>query len=481
MVSQDAGKIPASAWKVVAILSSIATMAMYAETMLMPAIPDLISDFKISYSTSSWILSVYLLVGAVMTPISGKLSDIYGKKKMLLIIMIIYTAGVAAGGFVTNIYLMLLVRGIQGLGISMFPIAFGIVREQFPREKIAIGQGIITSMFATGAVIGLVAGGNIIEQFGWRATFFSIVPIAVSLVIIISKHIHTEQIQGSENDESNRKVAIDVKGAVALAVAVTSFLLALTYLETGDAGSMQIPLFLTAGILSVSAFIFVEKRVKSPLVDFRLMLHRTILPANIMIMIVGFSTFMVFQTIPVLVRSPEPLGFGESAVNTANVQLPFALVLLVFGPTSGLIIARLGSLKPIIAGSIITTAGFFSLVAFHSTEFAVSSNLSVIATGLSLTSVGVMNVIILSTPKEFSGITFGMSSLIRIMGSSIGPALAGMYMQTNQSTLKVDGVVGSFPSAESYTLIFLTAAICSLASIALAVLLRSKASALRIE
>src|SRR5437016_9156152 len=95
------------------ILSSIAAMVMYGETMLVPAIPDLIKDFSISYSTSSWILTTYLIAGAIMTPISGKLSDIYGKKRVLLIIMIIYAAGVSAGGFTTNIYSMLLVRLVQ--------------------------------------------------------------------------------------------------------------------------------------------------------------------------------------------------------------------------------------------------------------------------------------------------------------------------------------------------------------------------------
>jgi MFS family permease len=92
-------KISRRAWQVTAILSSVATMVMYAETMLIPAIPDLIKDFDISYSTSSWILATYLVAAAVMTPISGKLSDIYGKKKILLIIMVIYTASVSLGGF----------------------------------------------------------------------------------------------------------------------------------------------------------------------------------------------------------------------------------------------------------------------------------------------------------------------------------------------------------------------------------------------
>src|SRR5919199_1582305 len=181
--------IPASAWKVLAILSCIATMVMYAETMLIPAIPDLIRDFHVSYSMSSWILTAYLVSGAVMTPIAGKLSDIYGRKKILLIIMVIYAVGVCLAGFSSNIFFMLIARAIQGIGMSMFPIAFGIVRDKFPREKISIGQGVITSMFASGAVIGLLVGGIIIQNYGWRTTFFTIIPVAAVLLLIIRRFI----------------------------------------------------------------------------------------------------------------------------------------------------------------------------------------------------------------------------------------------------------------------------------------------------
>jgi MFS family permease len=509
-------KIPSYAWKVLAILSCIATMVMYAETMLIPAIPDLIKEFHVSYSMSSWILTAYLISGAVMTPIAGKLSDIYGRKKILLIIMVIYAVGVSTAGFATNIYFMIIARAIQGIGMSMFPIAFGIIRDQFPREKISIGQGVITSMFASGAVIGLSVGGFIIQDYGWRATFFTIIPIAIALLLIIRHFIHVNQDeqqeyhQGKHEQQShvtnkdpqknidnaksnNGKSAnqIDIKGALLLAIAITSFLLVLTFIETSGSSnsttsigntydndnntSIQIVAFLIVGIISLLLFIIIERRSKHPLVDFRLMLNKSILPANLIIMIVGMSMFMVFQTIPILVRNPEPIGFGENAISTGKVQLPFAIILLIFGPTSGFIISKLGSLKPIIAGTIITAIGFFGLLILHSTEFLVSVNLAILSTGLSLTSVGAMNVIILSTPKQFSGISLGMSSLMRIIGASIGPALAGMFMQTHQSILNINGVVQYFPSTISFNLIFLSAAVLSIASIALAILLRQKA------
>ena len=165
-------------------------MAMYAETMLIPAIPTLISDFDVSYGLSSWILTSYLIAGAVMTPIAGKLSDIYGRKKILLIIMAIYTVGVSLGGFASDFLTMIIARTIQGIGLGMFPIAFSIIRDQFPRERISITTGIITSMFAAGSVIGLSVGALIIHEFGWKMTFFTIIPISIMLLLMIRKYIH---------------------------------------------------------------------------------------------------------------------------------------------------------------------------------------------------------------------------------------------------------------------------------------------------
>jgi MFS family permease len=517
--STSSVKIPAYAWKMLAILSCIATMVMYAETMLIPAIPDLINDFHVSYSISSWILTAYLIAGAVMTPIAGKLSDIYGRKKTLLVIMVIYAIGVSLAGFASDIYFMIFARVIQGIGMSMFPIAFGMIRDQFPREKISIGQGVITSMFASGAVLGLTVGGIIVQDYGWQSTFFTIIPIAIALLLIIWRFVHLidrrdeDQSQkrsrilegdnasktSSQGDNSTMPKAssqIDIKGAITLAITVASFLLVLTLLETSGSNIMAangndnypsnakssalvLP-FLIIGVMAFVFFVIIERKEKYPLVDFKLMLHKSILPANLIIMLVGFSMFMVFQTVPILVRNPEPFGFGGDAISAGKVQLPFAIVLLIFGPTSGFIVSKLGSLKPIIAGTLMTTAGFIGLLMFHSTELSVSANLGILSTGLSLTSVGAMNVIILSTPQQFSGISLGMSSLMRIIGASIGPALAGMYMQTNQTLLNVNGVMNYFPSSVSFNLIFFSAIMASVVSIALAITLRREATKMAI-
>ena len=477
-------KVPASAWKVLAVLSSIATMVMYAETMLIPAIPDLIREFNVSYGMSSWILTAYLIPGAVMTPIAGKLSDIYGKKRVLLIIMAVYIVGIAIAGFSTNIYMLFFARAIQGIGMAMFVIAFGIIRDQFPREKLSVGQGVISSMFASGAVIGLLAGGAIVAHYGWHATFFTTIPIAVLLFVVIWRFNYEVRQESGNQVKASVDIPkiIDYKGAVALAVLVTSFLLALTMLETASErnSGITITLFVGAGSAALALFILIEKRVKAPIIDFKLISHAAILPSNLIIMIVGFSMFMVFQTIPVLVRNPDPVGFGGDAAMAGLVQLPFAIVLLVFGPTAGLIVQKMGSLKPVILGTSITTIGFVFLLSFHSDLYYVSAGLAILSTGLSLTNVGALNVTLLATPAQFTGMSLGTNTLLRIVGSSIGPALAGVYMQMYQSGIAVEGATTNYPSMQAYDSIFLTASVLSLASVALAIYLKKRVAGMSI-
>ena len=481
-VEKQTDIINRSAWTTLVILSCLGLITMYGETMVLPAIPDFIRDFNISYNTSSWILSSYLIAGAVMTPIAGRLSDIYGKKKILLIVMAVYSTGILAGGFANSIEFMLAARAAQGVGMSMFPIAFGIIREILPEKKLAIGQTIFSSTFSGGAVVGLIVGATIIQNFGWQATFFSIFPIAVILGLVIRKLIQVRNLATSEvkvdgggvrNDENSsvKTQTIDLKGTVALAVTIISFLAGISFLESNinDTGFQVAGLFSVAAV-SLAVFIVIEKKVDSPLLDLKLMTHKMILPATIILMMVFLCMFMVYQTIPILVRSPQPLGFGGDPLVTASVQLPFMIVLLVGTIMSGFILNKVGNTRLTLLGTIISAIGFFSLLLFHSTEFMVSVTLAIIAAGLSLSITGGFNVVLLSAPIQATGIALGMALLLNLVGMSIGPSIAAMFQQMYQGT--VEGVAGEqFPTQDAYNLIFLTAALISMASIALSLAL----------
>jgi MFS family permease len=470
-----------SGWSILVILSCLGLIVMFDETMILPAIPDFIRDFNISYSTSSWLLSAYIIAAAVMTPIGGKLSDIYGKKKILLIIMAVYAIGIMAGRFATNIEFMIAARVAQGVGMAMFPIAFGIIREVLPEKRLAIGQTIFSSTFSGGAVVGLVGGAVIIQNFGWQATFLAILPVTIALWLIILKFVRIKsqpttelgvEAGGISNGNASNDRTIDIKGTLALAVTIITFLAGISFLEDiggGDnsSGVYQVAGLFAASAVSLVAFISIEKRVHSPLLDFKIMTSKSFLLPTIILMLVFMSIFMVYLTIPVMVRSPEPFGFGGNALAVASVQLPFMIVLLIGTIASGFILNRVKNTKLMLLGTAISTIGFFVLLAFHSTENLVSIGLTILAAGLALSISGGFNVILLSVPMQVTGIALGMTLLLNLVGMSLGPALSGAFQETYKGT--APGVAGFFPTDHAYSLIFITAALVSLASVVMAI------------
>jgi MFS family permease len=500
---QETGYIPSN-WKLVlAILSFIGVVVMFDETMILPAIPDLIHQFNITYSTSIWILSSYIIAGAVMTPIAGKLSDLYGRKKILLIVMTIYSIGLLSGRFSTNIELMVISRIAQGVGIAMFPIAFGIIRDVIPMEKLAIGQTIFGSTFAGGAAVGVVVGAIIIQNYGWAATFLAIFPISIALLCIVWRFIklpddsnesNLEQISDNGHMVENTneiteqdvdKIAkntrmdinshsliqkIDLKGTLALAITIVSFLAGISMLENIHISTaIQIGVLFIISAISLIVFVMIERRATLPILDLNLITDRLFVTPIIVLMIVSMSIFMVYQTIPVLVRSPLPLGFGGDALASANIQLPFMIVLFVGTILSGFLLNKIGNIRLLVFGTAISAIGFLSLFLFHSSDPWVAAGLTVISCGLALSMAGVFNLILISVPMRLTGIALGMTVLLNMIGISIGPAIGGIFQQLNQGT--VTRILGSFPNANAYNMIFLTALVLSVFSFVLAILI----------
>jgi MFS family permease len=472
-------KISNDAWITLAILSLIGLVIIYGETMIIPAIPDLIQDFNIPYNTTAWILTAYLIAGAVSTPLVGKLSDIYGKKRILLIVMIIYTIGTSFGIICNDISTMIIVRIIQGIGMSVFPIAFTIIREKFPENKLSIAQGILTSLFAVGGVIGLSLGAITIEYFGWRSTFISISPLALILTLTIMRAVHVKEQEKNDDDNGNddnitiqSRKNIDIKGAIALTFTISSFLISITLLgnsyssDVNDANNdttnlSLVILFSVISVLSLFLFVLFQRRTHNPLIDLNLLKDRILLPTNILLMTIGISMFMIYQTITIFIRNPPPSGFGGTAIDAANVQLPFMLLSLIISVLSGFLISRFGNIKPTIIGSIISVIGFSSLFIYHSTEFEIIINLSIIAVGLSLAEVGGFNITLVSVSPKIGGISMGITVLLFLIGMSIGPAIAGIFLEAFQSPIMLNEISYSFPSKFSYDMIFFTAALIS--------------------
>jgi MFS family permease len=477
------------AWFTLAILSSTLLTVFFSETMLLPAIPEIIQDFNITYGTAAWIFSAYLIVAAVMTPVAGRLSDLYGKKKVLLTLLAIYIAGLTAGGFADNITFLLATRIIQGVGLAAVPAAFSLLRDTFPPARLAIAIGVFGSAYSAGSVVGLLGGASIIQSFGWHATFLAIVPFSALVTLMIARFVKenrqnqsiiTKAPKNTLDKRGGGSLPIDVKGVLALSATITSFLIALTLIQIGISSENlpQIATAFAASAISLAVFVVIERKTVPPFVDLRLLRHMILLPSYILLISTGIAMFMIYPTIVQLVRSPVPLGFGGDAVDAANVQLSFMVMFLIFASVTPFIINKIGSVRPAIIGAIISLVGGVGLLAFHSTEFAVSANLAVIASGLSLTMTATWNMVVSSSPKEFTGISVGVGALLLFIGMAIGPALAGVYMESKET---VEGVQGSFPSPGSYDTVFLTAGLLSAVSLVFGLVLRRKAAKKEIE
>jgi MFS family permease len=471
------------AWVTLALLSSTLLTVFFSETMLLPAIPEIIQDFNITYGTAAWIFSAYLIVAAVMTPVAGRLSDLYGKKKVLLVLLTIYITGLVSGGFADNISTLLVTRIIQGVGLAAVPAAFSLLRDTFPPAKLAIAVGVFGSAYSAGSVVGLLVGASIIQNFGWHSTFLAIIPFSAVVTIMIAKFVkedkkihHTNSEEATDNTSRRKRASfpIDIKGVGALSVTITSFLIALTLIQIGvnSQNILQIAGSFVVSAISLSIFVILEKRIVPPFLDLRLLKHKILLPSFILLIAAGITMFMIYPTIVQLVRSPIPLGFGGDSVDAADVQLPFMITFLVFASITPLIINRIGSIKPMIIGGVISLVGAIGLTLFHSTEFALSTSLAIVASGLSITMTSTWNMVVSSSPKEFTGISVGVGALLLFIGMAIGPALAGVYMANHET---IEGIDGSYPSAGSYDLIFLTAGLLSGVTVGFALILRRTA------
>ena len=221
------------AYTVLFTLAGMAIMVTYVETMVIPAFGNFEQFFDVhDASTIAWILSAYLLVGVVVTPIFGRLGDLYGKKKILLIAMGVYAVAVTIAGFTPNIgawaglsrpnqiYVLIGVRAIQGVGMAMFPLGFAMLPEVFPANRVGQAQGLLSGMFATGAAAGLVGGGWIAQNYGWQLTYHTVIPVAIFMFIVAAILIRESKIR--------RVLKIDIPGVTSLGLGLTFLMLGIT-------------------------------------------------------------------------------------------------------------------------------------------------------------------------------------------------------------------------------------------------------------
>jgi MFS family permease len=423
--------------KVLLILASMAIMVTYVETMVLPAFSNFESFFRVTdASTIAWILSAYLVVGVVVTPIFGRLGDLYGKKRMLLVAMGVYAVAVSLAGFTPQIgaaiglsrpdqiYALITVRAIQGVGMAMFPLGFAMIPEAFPPARVGQAQGVLAGMFSAGAAAGLVGGGWIAQTYGWQLTYHTIIPVALAVLVLAGVYIRESR--------ARQIRTIDFPGIISLGAGLTFLMIGITEgaywgwtnlsAVTVDGVGWGVPQFFLLSAAIFGFFLNWEPRTKSPAVSFSAMKQRNILVSNINGLLVGMTMFLFFTVLIILGEYPAP-AFGLSELNAGLILVPAVLSMMATGPFLGRSISRFGP-KPMMAlGFALITLGALALVAFHASTLEIAVLAIPVMVGNVAILISMTNVIVLSVDPKTLGIQTGMNQTFRNLGSAIGPVL----------------------------------------------------------
>ena len=457
-------------------------LILYVHTSLAPALTQMVEYFDSDYGTVSWVLTAYLVSGAAVTIVIGRLADIYGPKKMLLLVFLCYIVGTVLGGFAQDIYTLLVFRVIQGVAVALVPISIRIARDLFPKEKFPMAQGIILSMYQGGSAIGLVLGAAVVYFGGWQAVFFSAIPFSILLFFLLWKVI--PKVSGVPNvgeDKDGKGIpkrhgkAIDIPGVITMILTVSTFMLAITFLGQGAGALGLFWAFLVIGVISIIAFFMIEKRSEVPLINLKLAFHRIIRVGNIGYLMLGVVQYIIFSTIPTLGQTVEPYGLGMSTLEVGLLQLPQALVFVALGPIAGILAIRYGSSRFIVPGSIVLFVGILGLLALHSTGAQVAGILILFAIGGAFVTLSA-NIMMYFTPPESTAVVAATYSTMRIIGGAIGPVIAGLFLSMYTSEVQSpEGVISSVPNGMAFNAIFLVGAITSLSTVALMLIMKRRA------
>ena len=434
------------------VLAGMAMMVTYVETMVIPAFKSFVIFFDDAPATTVvWIVSAYLLVGTVATPIFGKLGDKYGKKRMLVVVMGLYAVAVSLAGFSPNIgaafgvdranqiYVLIGIRAFQGLGMGMFPLAFAMLPEVFPAARVGQAQGIVSAMFAAGASVGLVGGGYIAYTWGWQLTYHTVIPFAVALAVLAYVILR----------ESPHLTAapIDYPGITSLGFALATVMFGLTegaYWGWSNFSAVTfagvpwgVPQFFILAVVGLAFFLVWEPRTDHPVVSFAALKKRNIWISNVNGVFVGIGMFLTFIALTILVEYPYKPGFGLNEFQMGLVSVPASLSMLALAPVWGRFVSARGPKPVMITGFAIMGLGSLGLLLFNSSIYELMLFVIPTLVGNVAVLIAMSNIIVLSvSPKEL-GIQTGMNQTFRNLGSAIGPVIAATVTASYMTTILV--------------------------------------------
>jgi EmrB/QacA subfamily drug resistance transporter len=410
---------------------------------VVPALPTMQHDLHTSETGITWLLTGYLLAASVGTAIIGRLGDMYGKERLLLATLLILVFGTLLAALTSSLPVLIAARVIQGVAGGIFPLSFGIVRDEFPPEKVAGGIGLLSAILGTGGGIGIVLSGLIVEHLDYHWLFW--IPLALVIVAAVATW---RLVPESPIRTPGR---INWLAGALMTVGISAVLLAISQTSTWGWVSTKTIGLVAIGLAFTAAWIAVEARSKNPLVDMTMMRVRGVWTTNAAAFLLGAGLYASFIVFPQFAQLPTKtgFGFGASVVVSGLYLLPATIGMTILGLKAGAISARFGSRAALLGGTVFSALSFAILALAHDQpwEFLLSATLLGVGIGLAFAALG--NLIVQAVPSEQTGVASGMNTVMRTLGGALGGQLSATFIAGN--------VADGLPTVTGFTETFLMA------------------------
>ncbi len=410
---------------------------------IVPALPTMQRDLHTTETGITWLLTAYLLAASVFTSIIGRLGDMYGKERLMLWTLALLGAGTLLGAVSTSLLPLIVARFIQGAAGGIFPLAFGIVRDEFPRERVAGSIGLLSSILGVGGGVGIVMSGVVVEHLNYHWLFW--IPLAM---IVLGAVCTWRFVPESPERRPGR---INWLAALLMTIGLSAQMLAISETTVWGWGSPKTIGLLLAGIVVSGVWIRTEMRSSEPLVDMTMMRVRGVWTTNAAAFLLGagmYASFIVFPQFAQLPRSTG-FGFGSSVVVSGLYLLPCTVAMTLLGLYAGRISARYGSRWALLVGTAFAAASFALLAVAHAHPYELLIAAALLGIGIGLAFAALGNLIVQAVPSHQTGVASGMNTVMRTLGGALGGQLSATFI--------ADNTAHGLPTVTGFTITFVMA------------------------
>ncbi|MDM7989198.1 MFS transporter [Arthrobacter sp. zg-Y877] len=448
-------------WLMVATLGCGGIVVSLEKTSVVPLLPEYPRIFGVTTDDVSWLVTVTLLSAAVATPIISRLADMYGKRRMLLVAMVLMVAGAFTASIGGTFTWALVGRGLQGSAGAVIPVGISILRDALPQQKIAGAVALMSASFGIGSALGLPLAGLVYERLGWQATFWVVGVVGIVLIAAVVVFVPESNVRAPAR--------FDYAGAVLLSAGMTAVLLAIT--KGGVWGWTSYPVL---GLFAAAAVAFAlwfpaELRNGQPLVDLRTSARRPVLLTNIGAVLVGFSMYanMLVTTQQLQLSGETGYGFGLSVLTAGLTMIPSGLAMVAAAPVSARITNMFGARVTLATGCAVMAAGYLARFLFVGSVTEVIVGAVIVSTGTAISMAAMPTIIMSNVPLTDTAAANGLNTLLRSVGTSTCSAVVATILAS--LTVTVSGT--TFPGLDAFRTIFVLAGFAALAATGVACLI----------